>query len=248
MPENTIPGVKIESLETVINGRRIHYLKAGAGRPVMLLHGGASDSREWRPIIAKYADRFSFYAPDMPGFGTSDRDPKGYYLTEYAEFLQGFIAFLKLDRPAVVGHSLGARICLDAVRMPGSNIGKLILIDASGLGKMSPFGIGLFYFFKWTRTLLLHPQPFPEFLSKEGVDWNDVGDEALKNINVPTLLIWKSFDPYLPLRQGRRAEKLIPGAKLAVVKGYGHAPHQQNDNSAFCALMLEFLNVKGGGD
>jgi pimeloyl-ACP methyl ester carboxylesterase len=234
MPDNIIPGVKIESLETVVNGRRIHYLKAGTGRPVLLVHGGASDSREWRPIMTR--------------FGASDRDPKGYDVSDFAEFLQGFIALLKLDRPAAVAHSLGARACLDTVRLPGSNISKLILIDASGLGKMSPFGLVLFYFFKWTRTLLLHPQPFPVFLEKEGADWNDVGDEALKSISVPTLLIWKSADPYLSVKQGRRAERLIPGAKLAVIKGYGHAPHQQNDNSQFCRLMLDFLDVKGGGD
>jgi pimeloyl-ACP methyl ester carboxylesterase len=248
MPEKAKPDMKIESLETTVNGRRIHYLKAGTGRPVVLVHGGASDSREWRPIMAKYADRYSFYAPDLPGFGASDRDPKGYYISDFSGFLQDFIALLKLDRPAAVGHSLGARICLDTVNLPGSSISQLILIDASGLGKMSPFGLVLFYFFKWTRTLLLHPQPFPVFLAKEGVDWNDVGDEALKSINIPTLLIWKSADPYLSVKQGRRAEKLIPGAKLAVIKGYGHAPHQQNDKSRFCRLMLEFLDARGGGD
>jgi pimeloyl-ACP methyl ester carboxylesterase len=232
----------IESIFTEVQERRIHYLKAGTGRPVVLVHGGASSAKEWRPIMAKYGSHYRFYAPDLPGFGESFRDPKGYYLADFADFLLGFIGQLKLDKPVFVGHSLGARLCMDAALTPGNNISQLILIDASGLGKMSPFGNVLFFFFKYLRDILRRPQPFPRFLTKEGVDWNDIGNEALKSINVPTLLIWKDPDPYLSVKQGRRAERLIPGAKLAVIKGYGHAPHQQKDNSQFCRLMLEFLN------
>jgi pimeloyl-ACP methyl ester carboxylesterase len=242
MTEPVPPGPGIESREMNIKGRRIHYLQGGAGRPVVLVHGGASDSREWRRIMERYGDRYSFYAPDLPGFGASDRDPEGYYIPEFSEFLMDFTAQLKLDKPAVAGHSLGARVCLDAARLPGNNISKLILIDASGLGKMSPFGTVLFNFFVWLRKALGKPQPFPTFIAKEGVDWNYVGDEALKNISVPTLLIWKGTDPYMPVSRAQRAVKLIPKAKLAVIRGYGHAPHQQKDNSGVCRLMLEFLD------
>jgi pimeloyl-ACP methyl ester carboxylesterase len=239
--------LNIQSFQIEVKNRRIHYLKAGRGKPVILIHGGASESKEWRLIMAQYGDRFSFYAPDLPGFGASARDPKGYYLSDFSEFLVDFIALLKLDRPAVVGHSLGGRVGLDAALLPGNNISKLILIDTSGLGKMSAFGTVLFFFFKWLRDIQRKPQPFPKFVAKEGVDWNNIGDEALKNVKTPTLLIWKRTDPYLSISQARRAQKLIPGAKLAIIKGYGHAPQQQNDNSAFCKLMLEFLGSEGVG-
>ncbi|HTY81933.1 MAG TPA: alpha/beta hydrolase [Dehalococcoidales bacterium] len=235
-PEN------IERLETVVKGRRVRYIKAGSGRPVLLIHGGASSSKEWRPIMSRYAGLYSFYAPDLPGFGESDRDPKGYYLADFSEFLLGFIELLKIKKPALVGHSFGARVCLDAALASGDTIGKLILIDASGLGKMSIFGLQLFNFFTMLRNLTGQRQPFPIFLSKEGVDWNDIGDEALKNIKTPTLLIWKSFDPYLSVKQGRRAVRIMPNAEMAVIPGYGHAPHQQKDNSLFCKLMLDFLS------
>jgi pimeloyl-ACP methyl ester carboxylesterase len=242
------PSQHIESLFNEFQGRPIHYLKAGKGRPVVLVHGGASDSRDWLPIIAKYGDRYSFYAPDLPGFGESYRDPNGYYLSDFSDFLLGFIKDLKMEKPALVGHSLGARVCLDTVSLPGCDADMLILIDASGLGKMSPLGNVLFFFFKYLRDILRQKQPFPKFLSKAGVDWNDIGNEALKSIGVPTLLIWKSLDPYLSVKQGRRAESLMPNAKLAVIKGYGHAPHQQNDNSGFCKLMLDFLDGGNGNN
>jgi pimeloyl-ACP methyl ester carboxylesterase len=239
------PNSNIQSFELNVKGHQIHYLKAGKGRPVVLVHGGASDSRDWLKLMSG-DNGFTFYAPDLPGFGESARNEKGYFITDYADFLTGFVAFLKLDRPALVGHSLGARACLDAAGLPGSNISKLILIDASGLGKVSAFGRFLFGFFAALRKARGKPQPYPRFLTKAGVDWDYVGDEALAHIKIPTLLIWKNPDPYMPLANARRAQKLIPGAELAIIKGYGHAPHQQKDSREFNKLALEFLN-RGAG-
>jgi pimeloyl-ACP methyl ester carboxylesterase len=242
MPDSQIPALAIDSFELNIKGRQIHCLKAGTGRPVVLVHGGASDSRDWLKIMRECGGSFTFYAPDLPGFGESARDEAGYYLTDFPDFLAGFIETLKLESPALVGHSFGARVCLDAAGQAGNNVSRLILIDASGLGKISPFGRALFGFFTVLRKILRKPQPYPRFLTKEGEDWNYVGEEALRNIKTPTLLIWKNPDPYMPIANARRAKKLISGAELAVIKGYGHAPHQQKDNSEFTRLMQEFLN------
>jgi len=241
MPDSNIPALDISSFELNVKGHHIHYLKAGKGRPVVLAHGGASDSRDWLKLMSE-SRGFTFYAPDLPGFGESARDEAGYHLTDFSDFLLGFIETLKLDRPALVGHSFGARACLEAAQQPGSNISKLILIDASGLGKISPFGRVLFGFFSTLRKVLRKPQPYPKFLAKEGVDWDYVGDEALRSVKIPTLLIWKNPDPYMPLARARRAQRLIPGAELVVIKGYGHAPHQQKDSREFTRLALEFLN------
>jgi pimeloyl-ACP methyl ester carboxylesterase len=247
MPSSVPLPANIESREINIKGRRIHYLQFGQGKPVVLLHGGASDSREWQPLMRYSASRpgeacYAFYAPDLPGFGESARDEKGYYLPDFTGFLLGFIDLLKLGRPALAGHSFGARVCLDAAAQPGTDISKLILIDASGLGKVSLFGRFLFAFFGVLRTILRKPQPHPKFLTKEGVDWNYVGDDALKSLKIPTLLIWKNPDPYMPIRNARRAERLIPGAKLVVLNGYGHAPHQQKNNEPFNKVLLDFLD------
>jgi pimeloyl-ACP methyl ester carboxylesterase len=231
----------IEARQVEIKSHRTHYLKAGSGPPVVLVHGGASDSRDWINTMAALSDRFSFYAPDLIGFGQSERNEKGYYLSDFSDFLVGFIDELQLKNPVLVGHSFGARICLDVAINHQEKIGKLVLIDASGLGKMSPLGNVLFTFFWALRIILRRPQPFPKFLAKEGEDYNRVGSEELQSLKVPTLLIWKSLDPYMPLSRARRAAKMIPGAKLAVVNGYGHAPHQQENNEAFKQILLDFL-------
>jgi pimeloyl-ACP methyl ester carboxylesterase len=231
----------IEGRHIEINGQRVYYRKAGNGRPVVLLHGGASDSRDWLPTMSALADRFNFYAPDIIGFGQSDRNESGYYLSDFSDFLKGFIEALKLEKPSLVGHSFGARVCLDVALHNQERINKLVLVDASGLDKISTVGSALFSAFTLLRNLLNRPQPFPRFLAKEGEDYNRVSDAVLRGLNTPTLLVWKRYDPYLPVAIARRAEKVIPGARLVVIPGYGHAPNKQN-RDVFNQLMVEFLD------
>jgi len=62
----------IESRFGQVNGIKIHYLTAGHGPAVILLHGYTQTSRMWRPLIPELADRFTVVAPDLPGIGDSD--------------------------------------------------------------------------------------------------------------------------------------------------------------------------------
>jgi pimeloyl-ACP methyl ester carboxylesterase len=230
----------IESLRLRINARGVHYLKAGSGPPVLLVHGGASDARDWIPTMLSLGDRFSFYAPDLLGFGRSERDKKGYYLSDFSDFLLGFTDALQLEKPALVGHSFGARVCLDTALKRQEQVSRLVITDASGLGKMSRLGSTLFTLFWALRKLMNKPQPFPRFLAKEGDDYNNVSDEALRRLTTPTLIVWKRYDPYMPLKLAHRAARLIPGSRLVVVPGYGHAPAKQN-REFFNSLLAEFL-------
>jgi pimeloyl-ACP methyl ester carboxylesterase len=231
----------IESLKLEVNGQRTHYLKAGSGPPVVLIHGGASDSRDWIDTMNALSDRFTFYAPDVIGFGQSEKNESGYYLSDFRDFLLGFIDKLQLERPALVGHSLGARFCLDVAMYHGDKVSKLVLIDGSGMGNVSLFGTVLEIFFWALRKVLRQRQPFPRFLSKEGDEFHRSYGDELRSLKTPTLLVWKSFDPYFPVSIARRAVKMIPGAKLAVLDGYGHAPHQK-ENDAFNKILVDFLD------
>ncbi len=231
----------IEGFKLNVNGHRTHYLKAGVGPPVVLVHGGASDSRDWTNTMTALAHRYTLYAPDLIGFGQSDRNEDGYYLSDFSDFILEFINALQLEKPILVGHSFGARVCLDIALQNHELISKLVLIDASGLGKVSRFGTALLTVFWALRTLFRKPQPYPKFLVKEGDDYDQVSIDELARLTVPTLLVWKRLDPYLPLSIARRAEKLIPEARLEVLPGYGHAPHQQN-SEAFNRLLLDFLD------
>jgi pimeloyl-ACP methyl ester carboxylesterase len=227
----------------VVKGRRTHYLKAGRGPAVVLLHGGASDARDWLGTMAALAHRFTCYAPDIIGFGRSERNEEGYFLTDFVEFIENFIFALGLDSPDMVGHSFGGRIGAGVVVRGWVAIRRLVMVDATGFGKISAFGNVLFTGFWLLRKALGKPQPFPRFRVKDGEDYNMVRDEELRGLQSSTLLIWKSRDPYIPVAQARRALELIPEARLEVLRGYGHAPAKQ-DSKVFNRLLLEFL----GGD
>jgi len=239
--ENEARQGAIENLNLSVNGHQVHYLKAGSGPPVVLLHGGASDARDWIRTIAALSPYYSLYAPDLIGYGLSDKPKSGYYLSDFVEFMLGFTEVLGLDSSIMVGHSLGGRICLEiALRCP-ERIHKLVLVDIAGFGRISLLG-GVLATAAWgLRKLVRRPQPYPQFLQKDGEDVGWFCLDELPNLTVPTLIVWNRFDPYFPLSLPLRAKELIPGARLEVLPGYGHAPHKQRGES-FNGLLLSYLN------
>jgi pimeloyl-ACP methyl ester carboxylesterase len=231
----------IENLQADVNGYRAHYLKAGVGPPVVLLHGGASDSRDWLYTMTALSPRYTLYAPDLLGFGQNERNSEGYYLSEFSHFILGFLDTLVLEKPVLVGHSFGGRVCLDMALQQPEKVGRLVLADAAGLGKVSKFGTALLTGFWVVRKLFRIPQPYPKFLAREGDDPNWACVDELPNLKIPTLIIWKHHDLYYPVYIARRAAELIPGARLVIVPGYGHAPHGRT-NQEFNKHLLEFLD------
>jgi pimeloyl-ACP methyl ester carboxylesterase len=175
------------------------------------------------------------------GFGLSDRPKDAYYLSDFIEFILGFIREMDLDLPVLVGHSLGGRLCLEvALRYPNS-VHKLVLIDTLGFGRISRLGSLLGTFFWAVRKLLLLPQPYVTLLPEDGQDPYWACLDELPGLSVPTMILWKRYDPYFSLAPAFNARELIPGARLEVFPGYGHAPHKQNTKS-FNRLLLTFLD------
>ena len=70
--------IAIDSRFAEVNGTRLHYLVAGKGEPVLLLHGYAQTSHMWRPLIAELARTHTVIAPDLRGFGQSAKPDGGY--------------------------------------------------------------------------------------------------------------------------------------------------------------------------
>jgi haloalkane dehalogenase len=96
-----------------IDGRRIHYLEAGSGPPVLLLHGFPTSSHLYRDVLPQLAPRFRAIAPDLPGFGRSEKPlDVSYSFRFYDRFLEDFARELGLSRTALVVHDLGGPIGL----------------------------------------------------------------------------------------------------------------------------------------
>ncbi len=230
----------MESLKLKLCGHQVHYLKAGSGPPVLLLHGGASDSRDWIKTMEALCDRYSLYAPDVIGYGQSERLKEGYYMSEFVQFVLEFIQELGLVSPALVGHSLGGSLCMQTALDYPERVRKLVLVDAAGFGEVSHVGSYMLTFFWAVRKVMQRRQPYPKYLTEEGKESDWFYLERLPELKVPTLIVWKRYDPYLPLALARKADELIPHSRLVVLPGFGHAPHKQDGNS-FNRILLDFL-------
>jgi pimeloyl-ACP methyl ester carboxylesterase len=99
-----------------VKGLCIAYQRAGEGPPLLLLHGGLSDSREWRRQLEELSDELTVVAWDAPGCGQSSDPPETFRLPEYADCLTGFVDALGLGPPHVLGLSFGAGLALELYR------------------------------------------------------------------------------------------------------------------------------------
>lgn len=88
-------------------GSRIHFIEKGSGRPFIFLHGNPTWSYLWRNVIPPVAERGRCIAPDLIGFGRSDRPDIGYTFREHYRYVEGIIEELNLKDIVLVGHDWG---------------------------------------------------------------------------------------------------------------------------------------------
>jgi pimeloyl-ACP methyl ester carboxylesterase len=120
----------IASRTAAAEGANLHYLTAGAGPTVILLHGYTQTSRMWIPIIPLLAERFTVIAPDLPGIGDSDIPTEGLNMKAAALRIHALIQTLGVQKARVVGHDIGLMVAYAyAAQFPGETE-KLVLMDA----------------------------------------------------------------------------------------------------------------------
>src|SRR5882672_2459864 len=107
-------GIRAGTIEA--DGRVIGFRAAGSGPPLVLLHGGWRDGREWRLQLEGLSDEFTVIAWDAPGCGASSGPPGDFRLSDYADSAAGFIHALGLERPHVLGLSFGGSLAIELFR------------------------------------------------------------------------------------------------------------------------------------
>ncbi|MGH2616384.1 MAG: alpha/beta fold hydrolase [Thermomicrobiales bacterium] len=102
-----------QSGELEANGIRLHYTRTGGDKPPLVLaHGVTDDGLCWSPVAAALASEVDVIMVDARGHGRSEAPERGYGPRDQADDLAGLIAALRLNRPAVLGHSMGAATAL----------------------------------------------------------------------------------------------------------------------------------------
>lgn len=112
-----------------INGIRLHYVTAGSGPVVVLLHGWPQTWFAWRNTMERLSSRFTVIAPDLRGTGLSERTPTGYDKRTIAADISGLIALVGGGRAHVVGHDMGGKAAYMLANLQPERIDKLVLVD-----------------------------------------------------------------------------------------------------------------------
>jgi pimeloyl-ACP methyl ester carboxylesterase len=113
-----------------VNGVKLHYLAAGKGSPVILLHGYTQTSHMWRPLIAELAGTHSVIAPDLRGAGKSDKPEAGYDKKTLAQDVHALAASLGHRRVKLVGHDIGLMVAYAYAAQYPDEVESIALMDA----------------------------------------------------------------------------------------------------------------------
>jgi pimeloyl-ACP methyl ester carboxylesterase len=113
-----------------IDGVKLHYLTAGHGPTVILLHGYAETSRMWRPIIPLLAEKFTVIAPDLPGIGDSGIPADTIDMETSASRIHALARSLGAEKARVVGHDIGLMVAYAYATQFPAETEKLVVMDA----------------------------------------------------------------------------------------------------------------------
>ena len=113
-----------------VDGVRLHYLAAGHGPSLILLHGYAETSRMWRPILPRLAQTFTVIAPDLPGIGDSAIPAQGLNMKDAATRIHALARSLGVEKARVVGHDIGLMVAYAYAAQFPAEVEKLVLMDA----------------------------------------------------------------------------------------------------------------------
>ncbi|MBV8851344.1 MAG: alpha/beta hydrolase [Methylobacteriaceae bacterium] len=120
----------MEHLTTKANGAAFHVARAGKGPPLLLLHGWPEFWLTWEPVMQRLADRYTLIAPDLRGFGDSDKPPPGPYGPDgHAADMLALLDALGVDKAGAVGHDVGGPVLMAMARKAPEKLPGLFFFD-----------------------------------------------------------------------------------------------------------------------
>ena len=240
--------MEFETLAHEIDGVRTVVKAIGTGPAVLALHGAATiEGPAWARGLA---DRFRVYLPFHPGYGESDEAPHLAGMQDVVVHTLRLVAALGLDRPHLVGHSMGGWMAAELAAIAGERFARLVLVAPAGLNHPDHPAVGL---------ADISPEALPGYLSHDpavasryfpgGLDCPPLDEflalrdkegralEAILKVHgmghpnlgrwlsrIPnqTLIVWGEQDRLLPASQAPLWADRIPSARKLMVSGAGH--------------------------
>lgn len=256
-------------------------------RTILLLHGLGDDADSWRHLVGPLSGYGQVVAPDLPGFGRSDKPRRKYTLPFLCEAVTELVGQLGVSNAILVGSSMGAVLAQSLALAKPDWLGGLVLIDGALLNQAQSIDpILLLYLLpgcgEWVYTRLRRdPQaayetlriyyacieelPLEEqkflFQRVNQRVWDDaqryaylstlrnlapyvarqqkILPERLSQLELPTLILWGAEDRVIPASNGRAAAAAQPSARLVILPGAGHLPHQEKPREVLRAILSD---------
>ena len=255
-----------------VNGVNLYYETHGSGRPLVLLHGGLGSSEMFGPIIPQLSARHQVVAVDLQGHGRTADIDRPIDTRLMADDIAALIDHLKLDKPDLVGYSLGGGVAFHtAVKYP-QKVRRLVAaaanvrrdaIPAEMLAQQSQVTAAAAEFMKDTPMYELYqrvaprPQDFPKLLDKIGQSMAKDFDysEEVRGLQVPTLIVCADADMAPPshyvevfklldggLRDGGWMGEGRPKGGHALAVLPGLTHYNLGASPLFAAVTLAFLD------
>lgn len=217
-----------EKFVSLSTGVRMEYVEQGraGGLPVVFLHGVTDSWRSFERVLPLLPANIHACAISARGHGQSSRPETGYRLSDMSRDLRAFMDSMGMIHAAIVGHSMGAMVAQRFALDNPDRVAGLVLMGAFAALDQDE-GLEELY-----RTAI-HPLTTPDFSSE------------LSRVSAPTLIVWGDRDIYARRDSQDRLASTIPGARLVVYEGAGHACHWESpaqftgDLRLFLARVVE---------
>jgi 4,5:9,10-diseco-3-hydroxy-5,9,17-trioxoandrosta-1(10),2-diene-4-oate hydrolase len=251
-------------------GVSTHFLNAGEGFPLLLVHGAGAGAVQWRPVFRLLASRYSVFASDVVGYGETDKPNGPYDRHCFARWLFDFVEALQLRQFHLVASSQSGPAALEFTAEHPRRVRKLVLVDSAGFGGRPPLGalLGMVWLYsrpsqaalRWQKRYLVHsPESLDDELAAYAVAvagmpggkrafWQGRG-RALermptslpRRVGRPTLIVWGKADRLFPASDAKQAKGLLPNAGLRLLTNAGHLSYLDQPEF-FGQAIVEFLS------
>ena len=257
-----------KTLIETARGAKIRVLEAGKGAPLLFLHGAGGLFSD-NPFLDQLAGRYHVYAPELPGYGESTGEELLDDMLDFALHGWDVVQALGLERPHLVGHSMGGMIAAEMACIAPNDLSKLVLVNSAGLWIPEHPIADLFALLPFEfAQLLFHDPVAGAALLTGGLDFSNLDAVAefyignarrmgmagkilfpipnrqvtkrLYRLQAPTIIVWGRSDKLIPPVYAEKWKQLIAGAQLRFIDAAGHMPPYEQPQ-AFCAAVTEFL-------
>lgn len=254
-----------------IDGSKIRYLESGSSKnTLVLIHGLGASAERWNQVIPLFEEDFKVVVPDLIGFGYSDKPLVDYTPEFFSDFLEKFFLAANLHRPNIIGSSLGGQIAAEFAASHSQHIEKLILVSPAGIMKQSTPALDAYIMAamypnkesaknafemmegsgrsvnadivnNFIERMRLPNAKLAFVSTLLGLKNSEIITSKLQAISAPTLIVWGSNDPVIPIIHADSFVSSIQDCRLYRMDGCGHTPYVQDPHS-FASEVLKFLN------